>query len=740
MGRTRARRLARVLAPAIEHARHLAGDEAALEPAHPEVDVERPAARFGGARRSRRSRRARRAGRAPSGAAPGSRRSARAPSRRARRACSASRRSGACRCSRSRTSPRGSSRPASRDARRAPRPVARGDRAGSGRPPPSAPTAARARLRVRGRVRAPHRRPRCGSRAGARRRARTLRAGRRMRRASRRRRRRVRVRRRADRGRRARRRRGSGRRRAPGATPRSRAERASRRPRGDRKPPMRSANSARLPRRGTHRDARVAAMWTRLALYACILPPIGVALGWEPRPHAVAMIVIGLAASLLVGAWPRTRRALASWHARSRVLRIADARALESLRRSARRRGAARSSRRGSRTIRCSPRSTPERRPGSRRSARGCSPSTGRPASTNAATTTPIGARIRAPRSGSSRSATASRSAWSATRHNFLTLAGGRSVPAARASGRGREPRASRSMQPKEYLQILLDDGLALHPDLILVCLYTGNDFQPEASASPLDARNWRVVGFASRLARYVRGERVPRGRAAESPGAPSSGASTPAFTEDGLPAHHRKHTCRCCECAQERQGRARDARDARAGRRDRRTRAPRPGRDRRAAERGAGESVAARARARALAPRRVRSRSRAPRARDARPLRSAGDRGARPAAGVRCGRSRGADLRAAQQPLERARQRRRGAGTSPTRWSRRCASWRWRRPARVSRDRRPRVPPCRPATTAARPAASWCGFRPSASRPSSTRRRPCRRRSGSRRSKRRGP
>jgi hypothetical protein len=54
--------------------------------------------------------------------------------------------------------------------------------------------------------------------------------------------------------------------------------------------------------------------------------------------------------------------------------------------------------------------------------------------------------------------------------HNFLTLLEteltarlGRRVEVANLGIPG--------MQPHEYRQILLDDGLALHPDLILLCL-----------------------------------------------------------------------------------------------------------------------------------------------------------------------------------------------------------------------------------------------------------------------------
>jgi hypothetical protein len=70
-------------------------------------------------------------------------------------------------------------------------------------------------------------------------------------------------------------------------------------------------------------------------------------------------------------------------------------------------------------------------------------------------------------------------------------------------------------LQPKDYLQMLADEGMALHPDLVLVCLFAGNDFSETGDATPFDARNWRLVGFALRLARYA----AERGRHAD-PGA----------------------------------------------------------------------------------------------------------------------------------------------------------------------------------------------------------------------------
>jgi hypothetical protein len=66
-------------------------------------------------------------------------------------------------------------------------------------------------------------------------------------------------------------------------------------------------------------------MWLRLALYACLLPPIAVALEWEPRSHALTTIAIGVALCVVGGLWPRTRRALDAGYARSRTLRVIDA-------------------------------------------------------------------------------------------------------------------------------------------------------------------------------------------------------------------------------------------------------------------------------------------------------------------------------------------------------------------------------------------------------------------------------
>jgi hypothetical protein len=56
------------------------------------------------------------------------------------------------------------------------------------------------------------------------------------------------------------------------------------------------------------------------------------------------------------------------------------------------------------------------------------------------------------------------------------------------------------NQQPRDYLQMLVDEGPSLRPDLVLVCLFTGNDFLLPGSATFFDARNWRPVAFAIRL------------------------------------------------------------------------------------------------------------------------------------------------------------------------------------------------------------------------------------------------
>ena len=72
-------------------------------------------------------------------------------------------------------------------------------------------------------------------------------------------------------------------------------------------------------------------------------------------------------------------------------------------------------------------------------------------------------------------------------------------------------------LQPKDYLQMLADEGMPLRPDLVLVCLFAGNDFGRVGAATPFDARNWRLIGFVHRLVRYL----AERGRHADPGAAP---------------------------------------------------------------------------------------------------------------------------------------------------------------------------------------------------------------------------
>ncbi len=272
-------------------------------------------------------------------------------------------------------------------------------------------------------------------------------------------------------------------------------------------------------------------MWIRVLLYACILPPIGVGLGLGRRSHAATGIAIGVAACVVASLWPRARRALAACHARSRVLRVVDALlwnlSLVLLVGEATLGAASRVS---NHPLLASPSAGSQSRiETERRQLRAFYGADGVNARSYNDTDWSLdpGDAIRIVALGDS-------FAFGVVGYerNFLTL-----LESALSQRLGRPVEVANlglpSMQPQEYLQILLDDGLALHPDLILLCLYTGNDFQPAASTSMLDARNWRVVGFAARLARYA-AEREFRTTTAPPAGAPTSGASAPAFTEDG--------------------------------------------------------------------------------------------------------------------------------------------------------------------------------------------------------------
>jgi len=272
-------------------------------------------------------------------------------------------------------------------------------------------------------------------------------------------------------------------------------------------------------------------MWIRLLLYACVLPPIAVALGFTRRSHATAAIVIGVAASAVAWLWPRARRAVAACYARTRVLRVADAvlfnLSVMLLAGEATLSVASRVSNHPLLTSQnAGTQALIEKERQQLLAFYGANGLNARSYNDTAWSQDP-GDTFRIVALGDS-------FAFGVVGYekNVLTLL---ESDLSRRLGRPVEVAnlGLPSMQPKEYLQILLDDGLALHPDLILLCLYTGNDFQPPGKASLLDASNWRVVGFASRLARYL-AEREFRASTAQPAGAPTAGASASAFTEEG--------------------------------------------------------------------------------------------------------------------------------------------------------------------------------------------------------------
>jgi hypothetical protein len=272
-------------------------------------------------------------------------------------------------------------------------------------------------------------------------------------------------------------------------------------------------------------------MWLRLALYACLLPPIAVGLGFGKRSSAVAAIALGVAACAALFLWPRARRAIEARVAASRSLRIADA-VLWNLAVAliVAETALAIGARLSNHPLLASHDMGAQARVAKERDGLiafyGASGVNTRGFNDTAWSADP-GDAFRIVALGDS-------FAFGVVgyEHNFLTL-----LERDLSARLGRRVEVANlgmpSMQPVEYLQILLDDGLALRPDLVLLCLYTGNDFQPAPSRSPFDARNWRVVGFASRVVRYVR-EREFRNAPAPAGGAPTTGLTAPGFTDEG--------------------------------------------------------------------------------------------------------------------------------------------------------------------------------------------------------------
>ncbi len=273
-------------------------------------------------------------------------------------------------------------------------------------------------------------------------------------------------------------------------------------------------------------------MWLRFVLYACLLPPIGVGLGFGRRSHALTVMAVGVAVCTAAFLWPRVRRAVAAYYERSRMLRLGDTvfwnfsvvlLAGEAMLTVA--------SQFSNHPLLASPNAGTQSRIETQRqellafyraddvNSRGFNDTEWTPEPGDAFRIVALGDSF----------------AFGVVgyQHNFLTI-----LEAELSARVGRPVEVANlgipGMQPQEYLQILLDDGLTLHPDLVLLCLYTGNDFQPPDRTSRFDARNWRMVGFASRLARYV-AESEFRGSAAAAKGAPTTGGSAPPFTEENF-------------------------------------------------------------------------------------------------------------------------------------------------------------------------------------------------------------
>lgn len=263
-------------------------------------------------------------------------------------------------------------------------------------------------------------------------------------------------------------------------------------------------------------------LWLRLALYAAMLPPLLIVpLGLGRTQTAVAFCVAGLVLCIAGASWPRSRRAVARTVARSRPLRGVDALlwnlavvliAGEVMLAVAARFVAS--------PLLAAPNANAQQRIQEARSTvfeywgREAGNSRGHNDVEPLADATGV---IRIVALGDS-------FAYGVVGYepNFLTrLEGdlaarvGRPVEVVNLGLPG--------LQPKQYLQMLVEDGVPLHPDLVLVCLFSGNDFLEPSAPTPFDARNWRLVGFARRVARYA-AERARTPDPAAPPGAAPKG------------------------------------------------------------------------------------------------------------------------------------------------------------------------------------------------------------------------
>ncbi len=260
-------------------------------------------------------------------------------------------------------------------------------------------------------------------------------------------------------------------------------------------------------------------LWLRLTLYAAMLPSLLIVpFGIGRSQSAVACVVVGLALCIAAAAWPRTRRAVATAFAASRVLRGIDAllwnAALILLVGEI---VLAVAGRFVSSPLLVTPNASSREHIEKARedvfayfgrdtgNARGYTDLEPRSDAANTIRIVALGDSFAYGIVGYEK--------------NFLTLLerklSARVCRPVEVSNLGLP-----GLQPKDYLQMLADEGMAQHPDLVLVNLFAGNDFQRVGDATPFDARNWRLIGFAQRLARYA----AERRRNAE-PGAPQIAA-----------------------------------------------------------------------------------------------------------------------------------------------------------------------------------------------------------------------
>lgn len=244
-------------------------------------------------------------------------------------------------------------------------------------------------------------------------------------------------------------------------------------------------------------------LWLRLALYCGMLSSLAVApLGLGRTQTAVACVVAGVVLCAAGAAWPRSRRAVAAAFARSRALRVADALLWNlALVLVAGEIVLAAAGRLISSPLLTAPNASVQELIEEQRrnvlqyfgreagNARGYNDTEPRSDATGSVRIVALGDSFAYGIVGYEK--------------NFLTRL------ETKLSERAGSPvevvnLGLPGLQPSAYLQLLEEEGMALHSDLVIVCLFAGNDFLKVAAPTPFDARNWRLVGFLLRAARHA--------------------------------------------------------------------------------------------------------------------------------------------------------------------------------------------------------------------------------------------